>query len=136
MSSRDQTNFSDRKFLLRFFLNFPFGAQIMFSFEIFSRFSKVQLIIEGLDLSIKKIINILFLQQQILLLNLIKRRQSTKLKTNVRMHFWTYLFYGTRKRLLMINCCCLLVILWVSKKLMQEKHWFYWRELDILILEL
>ena len=55
---------SDQTFLIGnfcsdFLVHFPFGAQIVFSFEVFSCFSKVQLIMEGLNLSTIKIVRIL-----------------------------------------------------------------------------
>ena len=43
----DQTNFSDRKFILGFLVHFPFGARVIFSFGFFGCFSNVELIMEG-----------------------------------------------------------------------------------------
>ena len=39
--SSDQTNFSNRTLLLGFLVHFPLGAEITFSSELFSCFSKV-----------------------------------------------------------------------------------------------
>ena len=50
------------KFCSDFLVRFPFGAQIILSFEIFNCFSS--LINQGLDLSTKNNISILFLLQQ------------------------------------------------------------------------
>ena len=78
----DQTNFSDRKF------HFPFGAQIIFSFEIFSCFSK--------SFPAKKIISTLLIQQQILLLNLMKRKKY-QIKNKRIKRYWMREIFQERK---------------------------------------
>ena len=51
---------------------------------------------EGLDLSTKKIIRILLLQQQILLLNLIKRRQY-QIKNKCKNRYWMWKIFQERE---------------------------------------
>ena len=71
-----------------FLVHFPFGAQIIFSFEIFSCFSK--------SFSAKKIISTLLIQQQILLLNLMKRKKY-QIKNKRIKRYWMREIFQERK---------------------------------------